>query len=160
MNKQRDGGVSPVIATLLIVSLIAVLTAIIVPITLTTAADFAVQEKKVAGVTVRSLDASDFDPDSTKGTIGPGEKDGYKVTMKNGKDFDTLESYQVICRLSDGTTVPLQAVGKTYPAYCPKDTAYIDVVGNFADGISEVIFSGRISDDHILMPTVRTVTVQ
>ncbi|HJJ47657.1 MAG TPA: InlB B-repeat-containing protein [Methanocorpusculum sp.] len=154
MYKQTDEGVSPVIATVLVVGLIVVLAAIVTPIALNTVANFAVQEKSTVGVTIQ------ISSDDNKMT----------VNLINGKDINALTGYEVKVYYDtadiDTLTVPVTVTSQGLQTnelniIDASKAALVVIVGTFADGHSDLIFSGTIKPGYVVVPEpdVETCTV-
>jgi hypothetical protein len=125
MDKNKDNGVSPVIATVLLIALSIVLISLVSLSIMSAVGSFTPVETKVVGFTV-SVNA-------TANTA--------LVTPVSGNDLPFMESYRVYT--NNGHWDKPDAGNLTIPDFNSTVT-YVNIVGNFSDNVTTLVFSGKV----------------
>ena len=128
MHTKKNAGVSTVIGTSLLIALSVVLISVVTLSVISGVGSFETLEHKVVGFTVEVNDTY-----------------GNAVVMPvSGKDLPYLQSYTVYT--DTGTTFSSDCDPcKVY--HFDANVTYVNIVGNFSDGITALVFSGRVTDD-------------
>ncbi len=136
MHKKKDNGVSPVIATILLISLSVVLVAIISVSVMSGISVFSAIDTKIVGFTVVVND----DETAT-------------VTPVSGKDLPYLESYTVYLDNGHIRSVPESGSDVLSGAIITdfdNNVTHINIAGNFIDGLTALVFSGKVINNTVV----------
>lgn len=125
MDKIKDNGVSPVIATILLIALSIVLISLVSIAIMAGIGSFTPVENKVVGFTV--------EVNSTDSTA--------LVTPVSGTDLPFLESYRVYTNNGYTDSPDAQGIGVTG---FDSTVTYVNIVGNFTDHVTALVFSGKV----------------
>ncbi len=125
MDKIKDNGVSPVIATILLIALSIVLISLVSIAIMAGIGSFTPVENKVVGFTV--------EVNATNNTA--------LITPVSGNDLPFLESYRVYT--NNGHWDSPDARGIRVPDFNSTVT-YVNIVGNFSDRVTALVFSGKV----------------
>ncbi|ABN06313.1 hypothetical protein Mlab_0136 [Methanocorpusculum labreanum Z] len=125
MDTSKDSGVSPVIATVLLIALSVVLIALVAAVVMASISSFTPVENKVVGFTV--------EVNATNNTA--------LITPVAGNDLPFLTSYRVYT--NNGHWDSPDAQGIRVPDFNSTVT-YVNIVGNFTDHITALVFSGKV----------------
>lgn len=125
MDNSKDNGVSPVIATVLLLALSVVLIALVAAVVMAEVNSFTPVENKVVGFTV--------EVNATNNTA--------LITPVAGTDLPFLESYRVYT--NNGHWDSPDAQGIRVPDFNSTVT-YVNIVGNFTDRVTALVFSGKV----------------
>lgn len=125
MDKIKDNGVSPVIATILLIALSIVLISLVSIVIMAGIGSFTPVENKVVGFTV--------EVNATNNTA--------LITPVAGTDLPFLESYRVYT--NNGHWDSPNAQGIRVPDFNSTVT-YVNIVGNFSDRVTALVFSGKV----------------
>ena len=125
MNKIKDNGVSPVIGTILLVALSIILVSLVSVSVMSAVGSFTPVENKVVGFTVQ-VNASN---------------NSALVTPVSGTDLPFLLSYRVYT--DNGHWDKPDAGSLTVPNFNSAVT-YVNIVGNFTDEVTGLVFSGKV----------------
>jgi len=128
MHTKKNAGVSTVIGTSLLIALSVVLISVVTLSVISGAGSFETLEHKIVGFTVEVNDTYD------NAVIFP----------VSGKDLPYLLSYTVYTD-----------TGTSFSSDCDpckvyrfnENVTYVNIVGNFSDGITALVFSGRVNND-------------
>ncbi len=128
MHKKKDNGVSPVIATILLISLSVVLVAIVSVSVMSGISSFSAIDTKIVGFTVVVND-----------------NETATVTPVSGKDLPYLQSYTVYLDNGHIQSVPDSDVlsGAIITDF-DNNVTHINIAGNFTDGLTALVFSGKV----------------
>jgi FlaG/FlaF family flagellin (archaellin) len=127
MRTKKNTGVSTVIGTVLLIALSVVLISVVSISVISGVDAFETLEHKVVGFTVEVNDTYD------NAVIAP----------VSGKDLPYLQSYTVYT--DTGATFSSDCNScKVY--HFDTNVTYVNIVGNFSDGITALVFSGRVTD--------------
>ena len=130
MHKKKDNGVSPVIATILLISLSVVLVAIVSVSVMSGLSSFSAVDTKIVGFTVVVND-----------------NETATVTPVSGKDLPDLQSYIVYLDNGHIQSVPESGSDVLSGAIITDfddNVTRINIAGNFTDGITALVFSGKV----------------
>ena len=132
MHTKKNAGVSTVIGTALLIALSVVLISVVSLSVISGVGSFETLEHKVVGFTVEVNDNSG----------------NAFVTPVSGKDLPYLQSYTVYT--DTGTSFssdcdPCKVYGFN------ENVTYVNIVGNFSDGITALVFSGRVTNDNTIV---------
>ncbi len=130
MHKKKDNGVSPVIATILLISLSVVLVAIVSVSVMSGISSFSTIDTKIVGFTVVVND-----------------NETATVTPVSGKDLPYLQSYMVYLDNGHIQSVPDSGSSVLSGAIITdfdNNVTHINIAGNFTDGITALVFSGKV----------------
>lgn len=125
MDNSKDNGVSPVIATVLLLALSVVLIALVAAVVMAEVNSFTPVENKVVGFTV--------EVNATNNTA--------LITPVAGTDLPFLTSYRVYT--NNGHWDSPDAQGIRVPDFNSTVT-YVNIVGNFSDRVTALVFSGKV----------------
>lgn len=125
MDKIKDNGVSPVIATVLLIALSVVLIALVAAVVMAGVSSFTPVENKVVGFTV--------EVNATNNSA--------LITPVSGTDRPFMESYRVYT--NNGHWDSSDAGELTVPEFNSTVT-YVNIVGNFTDHVTALVFSGKV----------------
>lgn len=128
MHIKKDNGVSPVIGTILLISLSVVLVAIVSVAVMSGISSFSAVDTKIVGFTVVVND-----------------NETATVTPVSGPDLPYLQSYTVYLDNGHIQSVPESDVlsGAIITDFDDNVTR-INIAGNFTDGITALVFSGKV----------------
>jgi len=130
MHKKKDNGVSPVIATILLISLSVVLVAIVSVSVMSGLSSFSAVDTKIVGFTVVVND-----------------NETATVTPVSGPDLPYLQSYTVYLDNGHIQSVPESGSDVLSGAIITDfddNVTRINIAGNFTDGITALVFSGKV----------------
>lgn len=140
MHKNKEDALSPVIAVVLLLSLVCVIASIAAVSVISGSNNLLINEIKDVKVSV----------EITGGNM--------KITPVSGNSLSILESYSIVTNLGEysyyGTTdfeYNSDSTSITIPY--TKDITMINVVGHFSDGTSAVVFTGKIQPGSIVVPS-------
>ncbi|MCK9313218.1 MAG: hypothetical protein M0P20_04100 [Methanocorpusculum sp.] len=138
MDIKKDNGLTPVIATILLIALSVVLISVVSLSVISGINSFIPAENKVVGFTVVVND-----------------NDTATVTPVSGKDFPYLQSYTVY--LDNGYIQNVSNVlsGEIITNF-DENVTRINIAGNFTDGMTALVFSGKVineSGEIVVEPT-------
>jgi len=125
MDKIKDNGVSPVIATILLIALSVVLISLVSIAIMAGIGSFVPAENKVVGFTV-SVNA-------TNNTA--------LVTPVSGNDLPFMESYRVYTNHGHWDSPNAGSITVTD---FNSTVNYVNIVGNFSDRVTALVFSGKV----------------
>lgn len=125
MDMHKDSGVSPVIATVLLIALSVVLIALVTAVVMAGINSFTPVENKVVGFTV--------EVNATNNSA--------LITPVSGTDRPFMESYRVYT--NNGHWDSSDAGELTIPQFNSTVT-YVNIVGNFTDHVTALVFSGKV----------------
>jgi hypothetical protein len=125
MDIRKDNGVSPVIATVLLLALSVVLIALVAVVVMAGVSSFTPVENKVVGFTV--------EVNATNNSA--------LITPVSGTDRPFMESYRVYT--NNGHWDSSDAGELTVPEFNSTVT-YVNIVGNFTDHVTALVFSGKV----------------
>jgi len=137
MHTKKNAGVSTVIGTALLIALSVVLISVVSLSVISGVGSFETFEHKVVGFTVEVNDTY-----------------GNAVVMPvSGKDLPYLQSYTVYTD-----------TGTSFSSDCDpckvyrfnENVTYVNIVGNFSDGITALVFSGRVTNDNTTNESIST----
>ena len=125
MDKNKDNGVSPVIATILLIALTIVLISLVSLAVMAGISSFVPAENKVVGFTV--------EVNATNNTA--------LVTPVSGNDLPFMGSYRVYTNNGhwdspDAGSITVTDFNST--------VNYVNIVGNFSDDVTALVFSGKV----------------
>ena len=130
MHKKKDNGVSPVIGTILLISLSVVLVAIVSVSVMSGISSFSAVDTKIVGFTVVVND-----------------NETATVTPVSGPDLPYLQSYTVYLDNGHIQSVPDSGSDVLSGAIITDfddNVTRINIAGNFTDGITALVFSGKV----------------
>ena len=139
MYKIKDNGISPVIATILLVALSIILVSLVSVSVMSAVGSFTPVENKVVGFTVQ-VNASN---------------NSALITPVSGTDLPFLLSYRVYT--NNGHWDKSDAGNITVPMFNSSVT-YVNIVGNFTDRITALVFSGKVVVEGGVVVVEPTVT--
>ncbi|WP_319377931.1 type IV pilin N-terminal domain-containing protein [uncultured Methanocorpusculum sp.] len=125
MDTSKDSGVSPVIATVLLIALSVVLIALVAAVVMASISSFTPVENKVVRFTV--------EVNATNNTA--------LITPVAGTDLPFMTSYRVYT--NNGHWDSPDAQGIQVPDFNSTVT-YVNIVGNFSDRVTALVFSGKV----------------
>ena len=130
MHIKKDNGVSPVIGTILLISLSVVLVAIVSVSVMSGISSFSAVDTKIVGFTVVVND-----------------NETATVTPVSGPDLPYLQSYMVYLDNGHIQSVPDSGSDVLSGAIITDfddNVTRINIAGNFTDGITALVFSGKV----------------
>jgi len=125
MDKIKDDGVSPVIATILLIALSVVLISLVSIAIMAGIGSFVPAENKVVGFTV--------EVNATNNTA--------LVTPVSGNDLPFMESYRVYTNHGQWDSPD---AGSIIVTDFNSTVHYVNIVGNFSDRVTALVFSGKV----------------